>query len=97
MSIYLLATINIHDRDTYGQYESGFMEVFEKFKGRLLAVDEDPEVLEGHWSTTRTVLIEFPTVDDAHAWYHSTDYQQLMKHRQDASTAHVVLLHDRLT
>ena len=47
MSVYLIAQINIHDRDRYGQYEVGFMEIFAQYGGEMLAVEESPTVLEG--------------------------------------------------
>ena len=96
MSIYIIAKINIEDRIEYAKYEEGFAEIFSKYKGRLLSVDEAPEILEGSWSCTRTVLIEFPSRDDAMMWYRSDEYQDLAKHRFSASDADIVLI-DALT
>ena len=45
MTAYVLAQINIHDRSRYGDYEAGFMDIFAKYQGTLLSVDEAPEVL----------------------------------------------------
>jgi len=87
---YLIAQINIHDREQYRQYEAGFMEIFRRFNGKMLAADEAPMTLEGDWSYTRTVLIEFPTDEDALAWYQSEDYQALAKHRFAASSANLI-------
>jgi len=42
MSVYAIALINISDRAGYAVYEQGFMDIFNRFKGRLLAVDENP-------------------------------------------------------
>lgn len=92
MPVYFVAQITIHDRDGYSQYEAGFLPVFEKFNGRLLAVDESPDVVEGTWNCTRTVLIEFPDRDDAMAWAESAEYKEIAKHRWAASTANVALL-----
>lgn len=92
MSVYLIATIRIRDRATYGAYESGFMEIFSRFNGHVLAVDEAPVVVEGSWPWTRTVLITFPSKDDAMSWYRSDDYQQLARHRFAASEADIVLV-----
>jgi uncharacterized protein (DUF1330 family) len=92
MSVYFVAQITIHDRAGYSRYEAGFMPVIEKYKGRLLAVDENPEVVEGTWNCTRTVLIEFPTRDDAMAWAGSAEYQAIAKHRWAASTADIVMI-----
>ncbi len=90
MAKYLIAQINIHDRAEYAKYEVGFSEIFSKYKGKMLAVDEAPESLEGQWAYTRTVLIEFPTDEDAMAWYKSPEYQKLAEHRFAASEANLV-------
>jgi len=92
MSVYLIAQLNIHDRATYDKYVSGFMEIFDKYGGRVLAVDEAARVLEGHWDYARTVLLEFPTQAQASAWYHSAEYQDLAQHRHAASDANIVLI-----
>ncbi len=92
MSHYLIATINIVDRETYSLYEAGFMDIFSQYNGKMLAVDEKPHLLEGSWTFTRTVLIEFPSEDDALAWYRSDEYQALAKHRFAASDGNVVLI-----
>ena len=39
------------------------MEIFSKYSGKLLAVDEAPTVKEGDWPYTGTVLIEFSDAD----------------------------------
>ena len=91
MSAYVVARITIHDRTRYGQYEAGFMQIFEQYQGTLLSVDEAPEVLEGAWPVTRTVLIAFPDAGQAHAWIDSDEYQALAQHRFAASDSEVVL------
>ncbi len=92
MSVYLVAQISIHDRAGYSVYEAGFMDVFAHFKGQLLAVDEEPETLEGTWSCTRTVLIEFPNRADALAWVGSDEYRELARHRWAASVANIAMI-----
>ena len=92
MSAYMLATLNIHDREGYGAYEAGFMDIFSRYNGRLLSVDESVETLEGEWRFTRTVLVEFPNKKDALAWFQSADYQALAEHRKAASTGSIVML-----
>ena len=42
MTTYIVATLTIHDRERYSQYEAGFMEIFQRFEGEMLAVDEQP-------------------------------------------------------
>lgn len=92
MPVYAIALINIHDRDTYGEYEQAFMPVFEQFSGRLLAVDEAPIIKEGTWDHTRTVLLEFPDQQAFDDWYQSDAYQHIVSHRFNASEGHVAVL-----
>ena len=95
MPVYLVAQLNIHDRETYAKYGSSFMDIFNPYGGKLLSVEEAPEVIEGAWGYTRTVLLEFPSEEQAHAWYRSEDYQAIAQYRRSASTANLVLLRGR--
>ena len=92
MAVYIVARITINDRERYAQYEAGFLEIFAAHTGRLLAVDDNPEVLEGEWACTRTVIAEFPDREAALAWYRSDDYQSLAEHRFAASDGEIALL-----
>ena len=92
MPVYLIAQLNIHDRAMYSRYGSAFMDIFNSYGGTLLSVEEGPEVIEGEWGYTRTVLLEFPSEAQAHAWYSSPEYQAIAQHRRAASTANLVLL-----
>lgn len=92
MSIYLVAQINIEDRDTYARYEAGFMEIFDRYDGELLAVDEAVTELEGSWDYTRTVILRFPDETAARSWYDSADYQALAQHRFAASAANLAIV-----
>ena len=92
MAHYIIAQIDIQDREKYAQYEAGFMDVFTSYKGKLLSVDESVSLLEGQWPATRTVLIEFPSKEEALAWYESQEYQSLAKHRFAASSADIVIV-----
>jgi len=92
MTVYVIAQLTIHDRDGYSRYEDGFMEVFEKFDGTMLSVDEEPMVLEGQFTATRSVLIEFPTQEQALTWMQSPEYKAIARHRVAASVANSILV-----
>lgn len=94
MTVYLIANLNIRDRARYGEYEAGFMEIFNGHNGTLLAVDEQQEILEGDYDFTRTVLISFPSHEDAKAWYESEPYQALAEHRWASSDGSAILIQD---
>lgn len=92
MTVYILSRLTIHDRIEYDKYEDQFEEIFSKFDGTLLSVDEEPLVLAGDWEATRSVLIEFPSKEAAFAWMQSDDYQRISKHRNAGSTMSSILV-----
>jgi len=91
MPVYAIAQLTIHDRATYQRYQDRFMDVFQRYKGRLLAADENPRVLEGHWGYEKVVLMSFPDEAAFFEWAESPDYQEIAKDRY-AGAAAVVLL-----
>ena len=91
MAVYIIAQIDIHDRAEYDKYQAGFLEIFSLYAGKLLVVSEDAQVVEGEWPYTRTVLIRFPSAEEARRWYEAPEYQALAQHRFRASRANVVM------
>jgi len=95
VSSYFVALINIHDLPRYEQYLAGFDAVFAKYKGQVVSVEDKPRVLEGEWPAARTVLIRFPDDQELLRWYESPEYQQLARHRQEASVASIAIVSGR--
>lgn len=95
MSSYFVAQITINDPDEYQKYLDGYDEIFERYEGEVVAVDDRPEILEGNCSHTRIVLIRFPDAAGLKRWYNSPEYQQLAKYRRNASKADILLVHGR--
>jgi uncharacterized protein (DUF1330 family) len=93
MSSYFIALIDIHDPAGYQRYLDGFDAVFAPYNGEVLAVDENPTILEGNWPAARTVVIRFPAEADLLRWYRSPEYQQLVALRIEAATARVAIVH----
>jgi uncharacterized protein (DUF1330 family) len=59
----------------------------------LLSFDQKPELLEGSWHGTQTVLLEFESEQAAREWYNSDAYQEAVKLRQAAADCNGVILH----
>lgn len=92
MTVYLVAQITIHDREAYARYEAGFGAAFAPHDGRVLSASDAPEVIEGTWSRTRSVIVEFPDREAAMRWYDSPAYQAILPHRLGSSTADIILV-----
>ena len=95
MTVYIIARFKIHDRAGYDRYEENFMEIFEPFGGTLLSVDEEPTVLQGEFDFTRSVLIEFPSAEQAMAWMTSPEYKESAEYRLAASIGDVIMVKKR--
>jgi uncharacterized protein (DUF1330 family) len=92
MAYYFLANIRITDEEGYGRYLEGVDGVFSKFRGEYLAVDTEPEVLEGEWTYSKVVLIKFPGKAEFDAWYYSESYQDILRYRFSSSVSDSLLL-----
>jgi uncharacterized protein (DUF1330 family) len=90
--VYALAQLTITDRAAYDRYQQRFMGVMKKFKGRLLAADERPQVVEGKWDREKVVLLEFPDEPAFHQWAESPEYLEIAKDRHAGSNAVVLLV-----
>jgi uncharacterized protein (DUF1330 family) len=95
MSSYFIALINIHDPERYDQYLAGFNEVFDKYNGKVIAVEDYPRILEGHWPAGRTVMIKFADDSELRKWYESDEYQTLAERRKEASIANIAIITGR--
>ncbi|GGQ10140.1 DUF1330 domain-containing protein [Streptomyces roseolilacinus] len=61
------------------------------FAGRFLVHGPPAEVLEGEWPGSM-VLIGFPGLAEARAWYHSPGYQEILQLRTDHIDGDVLLI-----
>ena len=96
MSVYIVASIAVSDWDEYGKYQAGFLEIFSKYRGELLAVSDEPRVIEGEWPFTRAVVIRFPDEAEARRWYESPEYQAISEHRRRGSSRTSVITFEGL-
>jgi len=92
MSYYFVAQIRIHDPKTYQQYLDKVDEVFIKYRGKYLSVENNPVILEGGWNYTRCVLIQFESKEDFEIWYQSADYQEILKYRLASAECDSILI-----
>jgi uncharacterized protein (DUF1330 family) len=88
---YVILTEDIHDRAGMDAYGTASTAPLLEHGGRVLVVDENVDVLEGRWHGTRTVIVEFESVEKARGWYESPSYQSALPLRQAASQCNVVI------
>ena len=88
---YVILTEDVHDPEGMAAYGQASGASLVEFGGRPLVVDEDVHVLEGTWHGTRTVVVEFESVERARAWYDSASYQAARPLRTAAADCSVVI------
>ena len=92
MCHYFIANIKINNEDEYKKYLDEADEIFSKYNGKYLAVDNKPAILEGNWKYSRSVLIKFNSLEDFNNWYYSEEYQRILKLRLAAAECDTILI-----
>ena len=63
----------------------------ERHGGKYLVRGGGTDVLEGEWSGA-VIVVEFPSAEEARAWYASQDYAEALKFRNDALSRNLILV-----
>jgi uncharacterized protein (DUF1330 family) len=89
---YAIFTEAINDQAGMAEYAQKAVATISGSGGRVIVVQEDPDVLEGEWHGSRTVIVEFDSVEAALAWYRSPDYQACLGLRHAAAETNAVIV-----
>jgi uncharacterized protein (DUF1330 family) len=92
VAAYVIADVQIADPERYKEYTAHTPASIVRHGGRWVVRGGTTQVLEGDWNPGRIVVIEFPSVDAALAWFNSDDYQELAAIRRAASTAQILVV-----
>ena len=92
MSAYIFVSVEIHDPVRYQDYRKAVLPTIEKYGGRFLVRGGKMEVLEGNWPPRRIVIVEFPSVEKARAWWNSPEYAAPKALRQATSQSEMILV-----
>jgi len=92
MFAYLLARVRITDPETYKAYIARSPAVIKSFGGEFLVRGGHHETLEGADFDARLVIVRFLGIDHARAFYHSPEYQELIKLRAPAAIGEIVIV-----
>src|SRR5688572_4414329 len=87
MTAYVIADVEIIDADGFKQYSQQVPETLEPYGGRFLVRGGALETVEGNFRPKRIVVLEFPDVTSAKAWYESPAYQRILPLRLRNSEA----------
>jgi uncharacterized protein (DUF1330 family) len=92
MPAYLIANIEVTDPAGFERYRAAVPAVIAAHGGRYLVRGGEKHVLEGNLPLQRLVILEFPSVQAAQAFYDSPDYAPLLKLRLDSTRSDAVIV-----
>jgi uncharacterized protein (DUF1330 family) len=87
---YIVADIEMKDPVAYEAYRRDVPAMIAAYGGRYLVRGGATRVLEGDWGPRRMVILEFPSMQQAEAFYGSAEYRALKAIRIRASDSKLV-------
>jgi uncharacterized protein (DUF1330 family) len=92
MSGYVLADVSWADEDARKAYMNLLGPGLEAYGGVVTTRSQDVHVMEGDWQPAGViVLISFPAVKDALAWYHSEEYRPALEIRKRSCSSRLLI------
>jgi uncharacterized protein (DUF1330 family) len=88
---YLLFRSEFPDPASIRPYGRAVVPLAAKFGGRFIALADRPEPVEGPPDTRRVVILEFPSLAAARAFWESPEYAEVKKLRDGLGTVEAVL------
>jgi uncharacterized protein (DUF1330 family) len=85
MPAYIIARIEVTDWERYREYTKATPGAIARFGGKFIVRGGEIVTLEGPQETRRLVIIEFPNLNQAKAFYGSPEYAEAKKLRAGAA------------
>jgi uncharacterized protein (DUF1330 family) len=92
MAAYLISDITVRDRTAFEVYRTRAASAIDSYGGRYLARLREVHVLEGSWNPNMIVIVEFPSLKQARAWYRSPEYAFALEMRDKALSRNLILV-----
>lgn len=90
MAAYIIIRITVKDPIRLKEYQKVAPAIIGRFEGKLLARGGEVVSLEGSIENRRIVIIEFPSLEKAKAFYCSPEYAEAIELRKDAAEFEVI-------
>jgi uncharacterized protein (DUF1330 family) len=90
MPAYIIVETDIHDPAQYERYKAASPGAVAAGGGTFIVRGGELAVLEGDWHPSRLVVLEFPDLEAAKAWYVSEEYEAAKALRAGAANLRMV-------
>lgn len=92
MPAYVIVDVDVKDPDAYKDYRAKAPATIAAAGGRYLSRGGAVTHVEPGWDVTRFVILEFPSLDAAKAWYHSPAYQEILPIRLTSTRSRMMFV-----
>jgi uncharacterized protein (DUF1330 family) len=92
MTAYVIVDIDVHDPVRYEDYKSLAAPTVELYGGKYIARGGKTETLEGDWSPTRLVILQFESSEQAKKWLNSDEYRQARALRHQTANSQMLVI-----
>jgi uncharacterized protein (DUF1330 family) len=90
MAAYIIGRVEVDDPSLLKGYLTATPPIIEKYHGKFIARGGSTITLEGPEEKRRIVLIEFPSLQDAEAFYSSQEYSEVRKLREGIAIVEMI-------
>jgi uncharacterized protein (DUF1330 family) len=92
MAAYVVVEVEVLDAERYETYKPMVPPSLAAYGGRFIVRGGAAETLEGSWSPKRLVILEFPSVERAKAWWGSSEYAEAKALRQATARTQMIVV-----
>ena len=82
MAAYLIVNVKISNPEAYQEYRNRVAGVFQQFGGKAIVRSPEYETWEGTSDFAQVVVLEFPSMDQARAFWNAEEYTPVKALRQ---------------
>ena len=92
MPAYVISDVEPRDSDLIARYRALAQDSIARYGGRYIVRGGAVDAVEGGWTPRMIVVVEFPSMEQARAWYRSPEYAEALKVRKDALTRRLIFV-----
>ena len=92
MAAYVIGQVTVTDPSWVEDYVPKVAEIVKAHGGKYIVNTPEVDVLEGGPAPSVTVVLEFPTIEQAKAWYDSPEYKPWLEARTSGSRGDLILV-----
>ena len=92
MAAYMIVDLTVNDPEGFAKYREMVPPTIATYGGRYLARGGAISPMEGDWDPERITVLEFPSVEQAKAWWSSPEYAEAKALRMQTADTKMIIV-----